>query len=174
MQPVDLSSLVGSREVPLLLQWDERWGYQWYAGQYLALSGCGPTCLSMAYVYLTGDPSFLPREAAEFATAHGFASDGNGSEWSLIPEGGSLLGLDVTELPLDEGRVRANLEAGNPVICVMGPGDFTTTGHFVVLAGMDGDSIVVRDPNSRSRPKMLWSYERLAGQVQALWALRNA
>ena len=63
----------------------------------------------MAYVYLTGDPSFSPREAAEFATAHGFASDGNGSEWSLIPEGGSLLGLDVTELPLDEGRVPAPL-----------------------------------------------------------------
>ena len=109
----------------------------------------------------------MPRRTASRRT-------GTAASGASYPRGGSLLGLDVTELPLDEGRVRANLEAGNPVICVMGPGDFTTTGHFVVLAGMDGDSIVVRDPNSRSRPKMLWSYERLAGQVQALWALRNA
>ena len=43
--------------VPLLMQWDQRWGYQQYAGDVFGLTGCGPTCLSMVAMYLTGDTS---------------------------------------------------------------------------------------------------------------------
>ncbi|MCD8152609.1 MAG: C39 family peptidase [Clostridiales bacterium] len=32
----------------------------------------------------------------------------------------------------------------------MGPGDFTTGGHFIVLTGIDSDgNVIVNDPNSR-------------------------
>ncbi len=70
--------------VPLFLLWDERWGYTNYAGQYFAPSGCGPSCLSMAYIYLTGDASMSPLAMGEFATAQGYAVDGEGSAWALI------------------------------------------------------------------------------------------
>lgn len=34
-------------QIPHLLQWDERWGYQSYGTSTIAASGCGPTCMSM-------------------------------------------------------------------------------------------------------------------------------
>ena len=37
----DLSGLDTS-SVPLLMQWDQRWGYGHYAGNLFGLSGCGP------------------------------------------------------------------------------------------------------------------------------------
>ena len=40
-------SLPEDGSVPLFLQWDERWGYRSYGGDFLAVTGCGPTALSM-------------------------------------------------------------------------------------------------------------------------------
>ena len=34
-------------QFPLLLQWDERWGYGPYGDSFLAISGCAPTALAM-------------------------------------------------------------------------------------------------------------------------------
>ncbi|ERI04452.1 C39 family peptidase [Atopobium sp. oral taxon 810] len=171
---IDLSEYAQSKTVPLFLQWDERWGYTRYAGQYFALSGCGPSCLSMVYIYLTGDTSMSPLAMGKFATAQGYAVNGEGSAWALIFQGGRKLGLDVTEIPLQEARVKANLEAGNPIICIMGQGDFTKTGHFIVLAGLKDDGIVVCDPNSKERSNKIWTYDELEGQIQNLWVLRKS
>ena len=52
----------------------------------------------------------------------------------------------------------------------MGPGDFTTTGHFIVLSGMTEDGrIVVHDPNSEVRSSMTWELETILNQCQNLW-----
>ncbi|WP_051353684.1 C39 family peptidase [Atopobium fossor] len=171
---INLSEFAHSQTVPLLMQWDERWGYTSYAGQYFALSGCGPTCLSMAYIYLTGDTSMSPLAMGTFATAHGWAVDGMGSAWALIYEGGRELGLSVTQIPLQEKRVKANLKVNNPIICIMGPGDFTKTGHFIVLAGLKDDKIIVCDPNSKERSNKTWTYDELQHQIQNLWVLCKA
>ena len=55
------------------------------------------------------------------------------------------------------------------------PGDFTTEGHFIVLAGRaENGEYLVRDPNSVSRSDKTWTYERLAGQIAALWSCARA
>lgn len=56
----------------------------------------------------------------------------------------------------------------------MGQGDFTKTGHFIVLAGLKEDGIVVRDPNSKERSNKIWTYDELEGQIQNLWVLRKS
>ena len=153
---IDLGEYKDSESVPLLIQWDERWGYGQYAGELMGLSGCGPTCLSMVCIYLLNNAAYTPKYVADFAEANGYAVSGNGSAWTLISEGGTQLGLDVTEIPLDENRIIRNLEAGNPIICVLGPGDFTTTGHFIVLTGYKDGMVTVNDPNSNSRSEKLF------------------
>ncbi len=54
---------------------------------------------------------------------------------------------------------------------VVGPGDFTTSGHFLVLTGVDdsGD-IILRDPNSRIRTEKTWDIGELMAQIKNLWA----
>lgn len=168
----DLSDCLNSTQMPLLLQWDERWGYGEYAGELMGISGCGPTCLSMVCIQLLQDASYTPQYVAAFAEENGYAVKGNGSAWALISEGGEKLGLDVTEIPLDEGRIIRNLEVGNPIICVMGPGDFTTSGHFIVLTQYADGYVKVNDPNSPIRSQKQWKLTDIMPQMNNLWVCR--
>ena len=169
---IDLSEYRRCSEVPLLFQWDERWGYSQYGDNVMGLTGCGPTCLSMVCIYLLEDTKYNPKYIAEFSIENGYCVPGSGSAWTLISRGGEKLGLDVIEIPLDKHRVIRNLEVGNPIICIMGPGDFTTTGHFIVMTEYIDGKIRINDPNSRIRSEMLWEYEEIKDQIRNLWVCR--
>ena len=163
-----------SEGVPLMMQWDTRWGYLPYGSDMVAITGCGPVCLAMAGYYVTGgDEDFHPAEMIEFAEENGYYSKGNGSSWTLISEGGVKLGLDVTEIPLVKKRIMDNLSVDNPIICSMRAGDFTTSGHYIVLVGCEDGLIRVNDPNSYENSEKLWSYEQLEGQIRNLWVIRD-
>ena len=162
----------GTDTVPLLMQWDQRWGYRQYGENYAALTACGPVCLSMAAYYLTGDAELTPVYMMDFAEENGYCVTGDGTSWTLFSEGAQMLGLDVTEIPLDEDRILDNLEAGNPIICAMGPGDFTTSGHYIVMVGCSGVMIQINDPNSYANSQKMWRYEDIASQIENLWVLR--
>lgn len=169
---IDLSEYEGCETVPLFMQWDPRWGYMRYGSDVAGLTACGPVCLSMAAFYVTGDTSMSPDNMIRFALKNGYCVPGSGTSWTLISQGGEKLGLDVTEIPLDKNRIFANLEAGNPIICAMGPGDFTTSGHFIVMAGCRDGKIRVNDPNSYANSEKLWEYETICDQIQNLWVIR--
>lgn len=167
----DMTPYLNTDTVPLFLQWDSRWGYLTYGSDVAGLTGCGPVCLSMAAIYVTDDPAFSPDAMIRFATKEGYYVSGSGSSWTLISEGGPKLGLSVTELPLDEGRILKSLAAGNPVICAMGPGDFTATGHFIVITGTQDGYLKVNDPNSKINSEYLWQYEVIQDQIRNLWSV---
>lgn len=157
-------------EVPSLYQTDPQWAAHPYAGGTVEKNGCGPTCLSMVYVALTGRDDLDPAAMADFSERGGYTSDGM-TAWALMSEGAAGLGLSSEELPASAAAVREALLAGKPVICSVGPGDFTTTGHFIVLAGVaESGEVVVRDPNSAERSARTWDLERVLGQCLNLWA----
>lgn len=170
---VDLSAWEGSKTVPLFLQWDPMWGYETYGSSYLAVTGCGPTCLAMAGYYLTGEDSFTPDQVAAFAQKNGYYQSGYGSSWKLISQGAEKLGLKATELPLVKKKLVTALEEGFPVILAMGPGDFTTTGHYIVLTGVEDGKFRVNDPNSRERSQKLWAYEDIENQIRNIWKIEK-
>ena len=160
-------------EVPLFLQWDPNWGYETYGSDFLAVTGCGPTCLAMAGYYLTQDEGFRPNLIAKFAQKNGYYSKGSGSSWTLISEGAGKLGLKATELPLVKKKMVDAVQAGYPVILSMGAGDFTASGHYIVLTGVEDGQFRVNDPNSRIRSERLWSYEDIESQIRNIWKIEN-
>lgn len=157
-------------KIPLLIQWDERWGYAPYGESSIALSGCAPTCLSMVVVSLTKDSSATPDRIADYAMQEGYYLQGTGTTWAIMTEGAAHYGVTGQELSLDEGVIMRHLQAGEPIICSMRPGDFTTAGHFIVLSGTVDGKIIVNDPNSRARSQVLWDYDTIASQIKNLWA----
>ncbi len=171
LQDIDLSKEVAKGEIPHFLQWDKRWGYETYGSDFLAITGCGPTCLSMVVCGLTGETQWNPYEVAKMAEDKGYYVDGSGSSWDLMSSGAEKLGLTVLNVIFDEEHIRSTLEAGQPIICIMGPGDFTDAGHFLVLTGVDknGD-IILRDPNSVERTNRHWDLQKLMSQMKNLWA----
>lgn len=155
--------------IPHLLQWDERWGYQIYGDNMIAVNGCGPTVISMVAAGLTGDRTVTPYKVAKFAEENGYYEGEAGTSWSLMTEGARQFGIYGEEMGLDENMIFSVLENGNPIICSMRPGDFTTTGHFIVLVGTEDGKIRVNDPNSVKRSEKLWDYETLYPQISNLW-----
>lgn len=156
--------------IPHLLQWDERWGYQIYGDNMIAVNGCGPTAISMVAAGLTGDSSVTPYKVAKTAEEQGYYTGESGTSWSLMTDGAQQWGIRGEELGLSREEIFSALENGSPIICSMRPGDFTTTGHFIVLAGVEDGKIRVNDPNSVKRSEELWDYETLEYQINNLWA----
>ena len=172
-QEVDMSDYEDTEGIPLFLQWDRRWGYLDYGDDVAGLTACGPMCLAMAGWGLTGDhDTFRPDHVIRFAIEEGYCVTGQGSSWTLISEGGEKLGLEVEELPLVEGLIIENLEAGHPVICIMGPGKFTTGGHFIVLTDYKNGHYRINDPNSRRNSRKRWEFSDFEGEVLNLWSIQ--
>ncbi len=168
---IDIEKDLRGEDIPFFLQWDERWGYAKYGDDFMALEGCGPTCLSMVYTGLTGDASMHPLAMAEMAEKGNHYVSGIGSSWSLMQDMARELGLEVNEVFFMADSIIEELEAGRPIICAVGPGDFTTAGHFIVLTDVDGKGrVTVHDPNSRKKSKEKWDVETIMSQTENLWS----
>ena len=168
---IDLTEESQSDQVPLLMQWDERWGYITYNGGMMGYGGCGPTTLSMVVLYLTRDASATPAAVAAYAESAGYCVPGSGSTWSLIKEGCEHYGLHASEVAMVENRIRDKLDEGCPVVVNVGPGDFTDSGHYMVIVGYDDQGFIINDPNSRTNSEKRWTFDQLNGQVRNLWAM---
>lgn len=167
--PADTVGEVVQGQIPLLLQWDKRWGYAFYADDMIAVNGCGPTAIAMVAAGLTGDNTVTPYKVAQFSAENGYYAGDSGTSWTLMTDGAQQFGIYGEEMGLSEGEVFSALENGHPIICSMRPGDFTTTGHFIVLTGIEDGKIRINDPNSRVRSERLWDYSRLEYQINNLW-----
>lgn len=161
-------------DVPKLYQRDAAWANARYGGDSFGESGCGPTCLAMVYIGLTGRDDLLPTDVGAVSERMGCVTP-EGTAWSFMTEGAAQIGLSAEELPADEMSVRQALLGGSYVICSMGPGDFTKTGHFIVLVGIDKDGkLIIRDPNSPERTNKAWSFDTVLGQARNLWSYSAA
>lgn len=169
----DMKEYKNCSNVPLFIQWDQRWGYASYGDGIVGLDGCGPTCLSMVAVYYLQDIKLSPDYVADFAYRRGYYKNGVGSTWDLFTKGGTKLGLSVRELPLDESVMKNALQQGDSIILSVGEGDFTTKGHFIVITGYTDEGFKVNDPNSYKNSEKLWSYERLSPQIKNLWSVNK-
>lgn len=156
-------------KVPLLIQWDERWGYGTYGDSVVGATGCGPTALAMVAAGLTGDNHITPFTVAKYADDSGYNTK-YGTSWTMMTEGCTNFGIMGHDISLSEASVYAELTNGTPIICSVGPGDFTDTGHFIVLSEIIDGKIRVLDPNSNKNSEKLWDYQELSGQIKNLWA----
>jgi len=166
---LDLTQDLQIEGIPLLLQWDERWGYLNYGDDMMAINGCGPTCLSMILSYLTKDVSLNPYALAQYAYTHGYYRD-DGTANEFMFEVPSKYGIEVQELRVDEQIVINELQAGHPIICNMGPGLFTTTSHFIVFKEYKDGLIYINDPDSRIKSEKGYTFEEIQSQIKCLWS----
>ncbi len=123
----------------------------------------------MVIFSLTRNENATPDALADFSMKMGYYEYGAGTSWSLLTAAAEQYGVMVEGLVLDEGIMKDHLDNGHMIICSMGPGDFTTTGHFIVMYGYDQEGFLVNDPYSRIRSSKSWDYETISGQIRAMW-----
>lgn len=156
--------------MPHIYQIDPAWSELPYAGGTIRQNGCGPTCLTMVYIYKTGHTDMTPVDMCTLSEAGNYAPTG-ATEWSFMTSGAWQLGLNGTQLYNDRDSMAQALRSGAPVIAAVRPGTFTNVGHYIVLYGIDdADQIGVYDPNSPSRSARRWGVVEVLNEIEAMWA----
>ena len=132
-------------EIPALIQWDERWGYAPYGSE---------TIIAVV---------------ADYASSNGYLDENLDTKWELMTNGVEHFGISGSILGLDENAMINVLSVGCPIICSMGPGIFTTTGHFIVLTGYQDGAFTVHDPASKVRTSQTYTFQEISGQIKNMW-----
>lgn len=157
-----------SREVVYYNQMDSRWADKPYGPRdTIGVSGCGPTSLAIVVSTLT-DTTVDPVSMSKWAYDNGYLAEGTGSYHSLIPDGARHFGLQVKGATTKEKqKIIDALSAGKLVIAIMGKGHFTSSGHFMVLRGVNDDGkILVADPASHKRSDEAWDFSIILNEAR--------
>lgn len=172
-QKIDISHEVRKGTIPLFIQWDKRWGYRHYGGGFFATKTCGPTCMSMVYSGLTGKTDMDPYTMSLWSYNHGYYENGVGTRWVFLEDMPKRLGLDEVDIRADAATLRSYLKGGWVCIANVKKGDFTKTGHYIVIKGLSKDGkLLINDPNSPKNSRKKWNVYRVTRQTRLLAAYR--
>lgn len=170
------------------LQTDPKWKSIPYAvkgeSSTIGGSGCGPT--SMAMVLATwADPSVTPKSECVWALKNGYKAKGQGTFYAYFTPAAKRYGLDCKQLNYaniygNNGAVyhttaRNSVLAGDLVIACMGKGNWTSSGHFVLVWWIDQakDIVYINDPASTKTTRTRGSYKLFCKQVKYYFVIKR-
>lgn len=122
-------------------------------------SGCGVTSMAMIVSTYENDKKYDPIYMNTQATNKKLCGSGTGTAQSFFNRMANTMkykyigGSKYNKTLLNS--VLKHLSQGHLVVARMGPGHFTSSGHYMVLAGVDpyNKSVYVYDPNNNSNSK---------------------
>ncbi len=160
----------GITEIVYFNQMDERYANKPYGTDNIGGYGCGPTSMSIVVSSLTDD-IVDPIEMAEWAYKNGGWCSKSGSYHALIPSAAKAWGLTVEGCTASEPQcILDALSSGKLVVAIMTKGHFTTSGHFIVLRGVQDGKIMVADPASTTRSGKLWDLSIILNEASRISA----
>lgn len=166
----------GAVDVIYYMQSDARWANTYYGGtDTMEVYACGPTSMSMVVSSLT-DVKIDPVQMANWANQNGYWYPKSGSLHSFISDAAKAFGLSsegVENTPEAIQKISTALQEGKLVVALMGKGQFTRSGHFIVLRGITSEGkILVADPASKERTNQEWDVNTIVKEAKA-WANAN-
>jgi len=143
--------------VPQLYDWDTRWGYIDYGELPLGVLGSGPTCMSMAYMGVSGLADQSPADFAQMAIDGGYATGDDGTSVDFFAAAGEELGLTVAVYDPSEETMLSLLGETSYVIVELQANTLTDYAHYALVVKVNDDgSVVVHDPTSTSVTSHDW------------------
>ena len=143
------TSLLGSYQgLTYYSQADSRWANKLYtstnnSSQTMKSSGCGPT--AAAIVVSSSIGTILPPTMADLFVNNGFRTVNNGTAWSAFPFIADYFAFNSYDYTTSFTAAIEYLRKGYYVIASCGNGLFTTNGHYVVLVGINGNTLSIYD-----------------------------
>ena len=168
------------------LQTDPRWRSLDYSAPgektTIRASGCGPTAMAMVLA-TWADPKVNPATECAWALAHGFKAPHSGTYYGYFVPAGARYGLTVTRLngtslygnaksPLHH-QVKEALDRGCLAIACMGKGNWTSSGHYVLVWGISGRTVFINDPASTRPARTRGDYDLFKTQVKYYWIIEK-
>lgn len=161
------------------LQTDPRWANADYSAKgektTIGKSGCGPTAMAMVLA-TWADKSVTPKSECAWALAHGYKAPHQGTYYGYFAAAAKRYGLYCRMLngtniygnPNSKyhAEAKAAVDRGNLVIACMGKGLWTSSGHFVLVWKIDGNTIYINDPASTRTVRTQGDYSLFKNQVK--------
>ena len=116
------------------------------------------------------DESYTPDKIAAYSVENGYYVEGTGTSWVLMEDIAKLYGIKVNSISSSANNMRAVLDNGGIIICAMGKGDFTVSGHYIVIYGYDNEGFMINDPNCVARSGSRWTFSEIEKQIKSIWA----
>ena len=138
-------------------QGDSRWGKIVYTScgnksQTIANSGCGPTAMSdIISSWLVHNVT--PVEMCRYAVDHGYRTRDSGTAWAFFESIAKAYGFVGFVQTKSMATAREALRSGALVVASMGPGYWTSGGHYICLWHTDDTYMYACDPASSTRVK---------------------
>ena len=163
------------------LQTDPRWSGKPYRvpgeNSTIGSSGCGPTAAAMLIETITGK-TFTPVDACAWSLDHGYKALKQGTYYAYFKPQFAEHGIECDMLNwqntyglpnhANHAKMLELLKAGYYIIALMGPGVWTTGGHFVVAWWEDG-KIRINDPASTKTVRLNGDPKTFFSQVKYYW-----
>lgn len=167
-------------------QTDPRWKNIPYAvkgeSSTIGGSGCGPS--SAAMILATwADKNVTPKTECAWALKNGYKALNSGTYYSYFVPAFKRYGLKCTWLsstniygnassPL-HAQAKSAVENGDLVIACMGKGNWTRSGHYIVVWNIVGNTIYINDPASTKLARTQGDYSVFKKQVKYYWVIKN-
>jgi hypothetical protein len=165
------------------MQTDSRWADKPYqtTGETTTIgkSGCGPTCAAMLIETLTGK-TCTPVDTCTWSVQHGYKALNSGTYYSYFVPQFKAYGITCQQLNSSSlygnstsavhDQALALLKQGYYLIACMGKGNWTSSGHFVVVWWEDG-KVRINDPASTKDSRVNGDLSTFKSQVKYYFAV---
>lgn len=167
------------------LQTDKRWSSVSYSAPgestTIGRSGCGPTAAAMVVASWKNSKE-TPIEACAWSVKKGYKAISNGTYHSFFNPYGAAHNLTITQITNSNVQNMSSTNAsaahekalnaiknGDLVICLMGKGNWTSGGHYILWYDYDGTNVYINDPGSTKSTRVKNKLTLLRSQVKHYW-----
>lgn len=165
------------------LQTDPRWKNKDYSAKgestTIGASGCGPTTAAMLIETLTGK-TFTPEDACKWSLQHGYKAVKRGTYYSYFVPQFAYFGIHCYQLSWENTYHKPNssvhdkaialLKQGYYLIALMKKGNWTSSGHFVVVWWADG-KVYINDPASKKITRIEGDMNTFRNEAAYYWVI---
>lgn len=135
-------------QLTYISQIDSRWRYYPYtstgnSSQTIGSSGCGVASAAMIIDSIKGYVDI--RTLADVFVENGYRSANNGTYWSAYRAVADEFDIDYAETSYLDRAIEL-LQSDYYIIASCGNGLFTTGGHYIVIYGIEGNTLKIYDP----------------------------
>lgn len=163
------------------MQTDSRWKDKPYRtkgeNSTVGGSGCGPSCAAMLIETLTGK-TFTPLDACNWSMEHNYKALNQGTYYGYFKPQFAAFGISCEMLNYintygspnhqNHETAFAYLKKGYYLIACMGKGNWTSSGHFIVVWWEDG-KVRINDPASTKAARLSGDLYTFKSQVKYYW-----
>lgn len=163
---------------------DSRWGGLNYAvdGERSTIksAGCGPTSLANVLASIVS-PYIDPVTLAAWARYNNYKVKNSGTSYSFFVPCAASYGVTVRRLNTSNvygkssdsvhDQALEELQKGNWLIACMGKGNWTSSGHYIVVYGYEYGYVYINDPASTKASRAKNTWDLFKSQVKYYWVV---